>query len=64
MQLAVEPITYLYIILVVSELFWIPLALFYKDSDKIIALVFALPWLLIGLSSNLQRCEITMCAGS
>jgi hypothetical protein len=64
MLLAVKPITYLYIILVISELFWIPLALFHKDTDKVVALAFALPWLLIGLSTNLQRCEITMCAGS
>jgi len=56
-------ITYLYIILVLADVMCIPVAIVKRDYPILHGLLFALPWLLIGLSFHYNVCPFIFCAG-
>lgn len=59
----VPEFTYVYMILVIADIFCILLAVYKKDYNLLPAFCFALPWLLIGLSVNIQVCPMQFCIG-
>lgn len=57
----VEPLTYVYIILVISDLLFIALSIIKKDWERLPVFVVCLPLFLIGFSFNYFVCPFRYC---
>jgi len=59
----VHYMTYVYIILMISDLAWLIIALLKGDGDRVGAFLIAMPMLFIGFSCNYHICPLFFCIG-
>lgn len=60
----VEPITYIYLILLVADILCLLLALYKRDQERIPVFVLLAFLFAIGFSANYQVCPFIMCLGA